>query len=116
MKKGGGGGKRGELEELVLLKVGSLRDEAYGVYVMDEIRDQTGRSLNVSAIHAVLKRLENKGYVRSQMGGATQERGGRRKRLFVLTAAGKSALDQSMQYRLELYKKIPDISFNFSRT
>lgn len=112
----GKGGNLGELEELVLLTVGSLRDQAYGVSVMDEIKEQTGRSLNVSAIHAVLKRLENKGFVRSQMGGATHERGGRRKRMFVLTAAGKSALDQSMQYRMELYKKIPDISFNFSRS
>lgn len=109
----GKGGNLGELEELVLLTVGSLRDLAYGVSVMDEIKEQTGRSLNVSAIHAVLKRLENKGFVRSRMGGATNERGGRRKRMFVLTAAGKSALDQSMQYRMELYKKIPDISLNF---
>lgn len=110
----GKGGNLGELEELVLLTVGSLTDNAYGVSVMDEIKSQTGRDLNVSAIHAVLKRLENKGFVKSHMGGATNERGGRRKRMFLLTASGKRALDESMQYRMDLYKRIPDISFNFS--
>ncbi len=110
----GKGGNLGELEELVLLTVGSLTDNAYGVSVMDEIKNKTGRDLNVSAIHAVLKRLEAKGFVNSYMGGATNERGGRRKRMFSLTSAGKKVLDQSMQYRLELYKSIPDISFNFS--
>jgi len=110
----GKGGNLGELEELVLLTVGSLTDNAYGVSVMDEIKNKTGRDLNVSAIHAVLKRLESKGFVNSYMGGATNERGGRRKRMFSLTSAGKKALDHSMQYRLEFYKSIPDISYNFS--
>ena len=104
----------GEFEELVLLTVGSLLNEAYGVAVMDEIEQQTGRNVNVSAVHSVLKRLEAKGYVTSHMGGATNERGGRRKRFFKLTAAGKKVLDQSMELRLQLYKKIPDIAFNFS--
>ncbi|HCX20299.1 MAG: PadR family transcriptional regulator [Flammeovirgaceae bacterium] len=104
----------GELEELILLTVGSLQDDAYGVSIMDEIKSLTGRDLNVSAVHAVLKRLETKGYLKSWMGGATQERGGRRKRFFSLTAAGKSVIDQSMSYRMKLYNNIPDISFNFS--
>lgn len=104
----------GELEELILLTVGSLHNEAYGVSIMDEIKAQSGRDLNVSAVHAVLKRLETKGFLKSWMGGATQERGGRRKRYFTLTQAGKAVLDQSMSYRLRLYNNIPDISFNFS--
>lgn len=104
----------GELEELILLTVGALYDEAYGVAVMDEIQRQTGRSLNVSAAHAVLRRLEEKGLVTSRMGGATSERGGRRKRYFTLTAAGKKALDESFAFRNELYKRIPDVAFNFS--
>ncbi len=104
----------GELEELILLTVGSLYGEAYGVSIMDEIKAQSGRELNVSAVHAVLKRLETKGYLKSYMGGATQERGGRRKRYFTLTQAGKLTLDQSMSYRMKLYNNIPDISFNFS--
>ncbi|MEQ8470143.1 MAG: helix-turn-helix transcriptional regulator [Marinoscillum sp.] len=104
----------GELEELILLTVGSLYNEAYGVSIMDEIKASSGRDLNVSAAHAVLKRLETKGYLKSWMGGATQERGGRRKRYFSLTPSGKGILDQSMNYRMKLYQSIPDVSFNFS--
>ena len=101
----------GEFEELVLLTVGALYDEAYGVAVMDEIKTETGRSVNISAIHSALRRLEEKGFVKSRMGGATSERGGRRKRYFVLTSYGKKALDEAQSMRLKLYNRIPDISF-----
>lgn len=104
----------GEFEELVLLTVGSLYKEAYGVAIMDEIESQTERSVNVSAVHAALKRLETKGFVNSHMGGATNERGGRRKRYFELTLSGKKVLDESMALRTQLYSRIPDISYNFS--
>ena len=104
----------GELEELVLLTVGSLFDEAYGVAIVDELKKQTGRELNISAAHAVLRRLEEKELLSSRMGGATSERGGRRKRLFTLTKVGKEALDESMVVRSRLYKRIPDLKFNFS--
>ncbi|MFY0605665.1 MAG: helix-turn-helix transcriptional regulator [Cyclobacteriaceae bacterium] len=103
----------GELEELALLTVGSLQNDAYGVSILDEIESRTGRVMNVSAVHAVLKRLENKGYLKSEMGGATQERGGRRKRFFLLTQEGKKVLDHSMSYRIELYKSIPDMIFKY---
>ncbi len=104
----------GELEELVLLTVGALYSRAYGVSIMDEIELTTGRKIKISAIHAVLKRLETKGMVTSEMGGATAERGGRRKRIFNLTSVGKKALDTSMSVRSKLYGQIPDVSFNFS--
>lgn len=104
----------GELEELILLTVGALYDEAYGVAVMDEIEQQTGRKLNISAVHSVLKRLEEKAMVTSRMGGATNERGGRRKRFFTLTYLGKKALDESMALRSQLYRQIPNIAFNYS--
>ena len=67
----------GEFEELVLLAVCVCYDEAYGVAVQEEIEKQTGRSASLSAIHTVLYRLQKKGYLRSRMGGATSERGGR---------------------------------------
>jgi len=108
------GAHLGELEELVLLTVGSLFDEAYGVAVMDELRERTNRDMNISAIHAVLRRLQEKDFLSSRMGGSTNERGGRRKRLFTLTKEGKMALDQSAAIRNSLYNKIPNISFNFS--
>ena len=104
----------GEFEELVLLTVGALYDEAYGVAVMDEIKEETGRSVNISAIHSALRRLEEKGFVKSRMGGATNERGGRRKRYFVLTSFGKKALDEAQSMRMKLYNRIPDISFGNS--
>lgn len=96
----------GELEELVLLTVGALADEAYGVAVMEEIERQTGRKINISAIHTVLKRLEAKGFLKSSMGGATEERGGRRKRIFQLTIPGKRVLDEVYELRTQLYGKL----------
>ncbi|MCZ8216930.1 MAG: PadR family transcriptional regulator [Cyclobacteriaceae bacterium] len=104
----------GELEELVLLTVGVLYPEAYGVGVMDELESQTGRSLNISAVHAVLTRLEEKGYVKSKMGDPSQERGGRRKRIFLLTAAGKKALEETNEMRNQLFNQIPKIALQFS--
>src|SRR6188768_2944408 len=97
----------GELEELVLLMVGVLYKEPYGVAVMDEIEKQTGRSLNISAVHAVLKRLEDKGMVTSKMSDPTSERGGRRKRIVLLTAAGKRALEEANELRNQLFSQIP---------
>ena len=108
------GSNLGELEELVLLVVGVLYNDAYTVTVMDEILEQTDRNLNISAVHAVLRRLENKGLVSSTMGGATNSRGGRRKRIFVLTMSGKKALDTARELRNQLYEQIPSIAYNFS--
>lgn len=104
----------GEFEELVLLTVGALHPQAYGVAIMDDIKEETGRSVNISAIHSALRRLDEKGFVRSEMGGATNERGGRRKRFFELTAFGKKALDEAQSVRMKLYNRIPDISIGQS--
>jgi DNA-binding PadR family transcriptional regulator len=103
----------GELEELVLLTVGILYKQAYGVAVMDEIEKQTGRSLNISAVHAVLKRLEEKGLVTSEMSEPTSERGGRRKRVFLLTASGKKALEEANEVRNQLFNQIPKMALRF---
>ena len=105
----------GELEELVLLIVGILYRDAYGVAVMDEIEKQTGRSLNISAVHAVLTRLEEKNLLVSKMSDPTGERGGRRKRIFSLTAAGKQALDETNEMRNQLFKQIPNVTLQFNR-
>ena len=104
----------GELEELILLTVGVLYKEAYGVAVMEEVEKQTGRKLNISAVHSVLTRLEDKGFVKSEMGGSTEERGGRRKRIFNLTAAGRKSLEDSNAIRSQLYSQIPKVALNFS--
>jgi PadR family transcriptional regulator, regulatory protein PadR len=104
----------GELEELVLLHVGILHPEAYGVSVMDEIQKQAGRSLNISAVHSVLTRLEDKGFLKSKMSDPTEERGGRKKRIFLLTAAGKRVLEESNELRNQLFNQIPKMVLRFS--
>lgn len=107
------GSNLGELEELILLTVGILYKKAYGVAVMDEIEKQTGRSLNISGVHAVLQRLEEKGFLKSEMSEPTGERGGRRKRLFMLTAAGKRSLEDAKELRNQLFNQIPKVAMQF---
>lgn len=101
----------GELEELVLLTVGMLVSDAYAVIILEEILNNTNRKMDVTAIHSVLRRLEKKGLVSSEMGGASKERGGRRKRFFTLTKAGRRVLDETMELRSALYQKLPKLSF-----
>lgn len=102
----------GELEELVLMIVAIL-EEAYGITVMDEIETQVHRKVNISAVHTVLDRLEKKGFVSSFMGGASPERGGRRKRLFRVTAEGSNAIEFIHQTRNQLYNQIPKAMLGF---
>jgi PadR family transcriptional regulator, regulatory protein PadR len=104
------GDNLGEFEELVLLTAATLAENAYGVSVMQYIIKETGRSVNISAVHEVLKRLEKKGFLKSKMGGATAERGGRRKRFFVVTATGRRTLEEAMRLKLQLYKRVPNFS------
>ena len=101
----------GELEELVLLVVAASTEDVYGVPVMEELQRQTGRNFTVSAVHTTLYRLEEKGFLMSSVGGATTERGGRRKRLFALTAAGGRALLDVQQMRQQLWESIPEGKF-----
>jgi len=107
------GNYMGEFEELVLLSVASLQD-AYGVSIMQYIIEETGRNVNISAVHEVLKRLQRKGYLKSKMGGATQERGGRRKRFFLLTVSGKKTLEETMKLKVHLYRQVPDFSLKLT--
>jgi DNA-binding PadR family transcriptional regulator len=97
----------GEFEEIVLLTVAIMGDKAYGVSITEEIEQQTGRSVSVSAVHAALHRLEEKSMVSSYMGDATAERGGRRKRLFSVTALGNRTLDEIRLLRNRLWDNIP---------
>ena len=87
----------GSLEQLVLLALVRLGDGAYGMTVRREIEHRTGRDLSIGAIYATLERLEDKGYVRSEIGEPTAERGGRAKRLFRIAAKGEAALEASQQ-------------------
>lgn len=100
----------GEFEELVLLIVAVQQGEAYGVGVMEALEEEANRSVNISAVHAALRRLEAKGFVKSDWSEATAERGGRRKRLFSITQEGSRALASVRDTRLNLWRQIPDFS------
>ena len=101
----------GEFEELVLMVVAIFQTEAYGNNIVKEIFSKVGRKVNLSAVHVTLYRLEDKGYVKSEMGGSSSERGGRRKRIFTITSAGLSTLEEMNNQRAELYKLIPQLKF-----
>jgi DNA-binding PadR family transcriptional regulator len=96
----------GEFEELVLLAVAVLTPEAYSVVIADELEQQTGKTVTTGAVHAALQRLENKGLLSSQMGEATAERGGRRKRIFKVTVSGSRLLHEVRDVRNNLWSRI----------
>ncbi|MCB0851457.1 MAG: helix-turn-helix transcriptional regulator [Bacteroidetes bacterium] len=102
----------GEFEELVLLTVAAQHDQAYGVSIKDALEEELDKKINISAIHVALKRMDEKGYVNARFGGITQDRGGRRKKFYVITALGKKMLDEQFDIRTKMYQKIPKISFN----
>lgn len=87
----------GEFEQLVLMTILRLGEQAYGATIRDEIADRVGRDVSLSAIYTTLDRLEDKRMLRSRMGDPTPQRGGRRKRYFAMTAAGERALQASWQ-------------------
>ena len=87
----------GEFEELLLLVILILADEAYGVSIKEEIYRRTERSISRGALHTSLTRLEKKGYIQSDFGEATPVRGGRRKKYYRLTQEGKKVLEGSSQ-------------------
>ncbi|WP_420385510.1 helix-turn-helix transcriptional regulator [Roseivirga sp.] len=101
----------GEFEELVLLTCALLVDTAYSVTIAAEIEKQTNRSITLSTVHTALYRLEEKGFVESYMGGATGERGGRRRRLYRISAAGFDALNQARSIRDNMWQMMPDYKF-----
>lgn len=102
--------KIGAFEELVLLAVGSLGEEAYGVAVKEMLEDKTGKSPSIGALHSALYRLEDKGCLTSHEGGATSERGGRRKKYYQITSAGKEAIMEVNKIRMEFSKNIEGLN------
>ena len=102
----------GEFEEVVLLIVAILNGDAYSVGIISEIEIRLNRNVSLGAIQTVLKRLENKGLLKSEFGDATSERGGKRKRFYEVTAEGQKIIDQTRMERNSLYEAIPRFSFN----
>jgi len=102
----------GEFEEVVMLTVGVLYKEAYGVSIKLEIENRMSRTVSVGALQTALKRLEAKGYLTSYEGETTSERAGRPKKYFQITALGKRALEQVRNSREGLWKDIPKMALN----
>ena len=102
----------GEFEELILTMVGILQEEAYGNAIVHEINERLKREVNLSAVHVTLYRLEDKGLVKSSMGGATSTRGGRRKRMFSITNSGIAMLRDIKTSRQGLWDLIPQLNIS----
>lgn len=102
--------KIGAFEELVLLAVGALGEEAYGVAVKELLKEKTGKSPSIGALHSALYRLEDKGCLESFEGGATNERGGRRKKYYNITSEGKEAIREANKLRMEFSKHIEGLN------
>lgn len=108
----------GEFEEVILLLVGILGEEAYAFKISDEFESQTSRAISIGAIHSTLSRLEDKGFLTSAMGPSTAQRGGRRKRIYTITAYGQRALADARNFRLSLWNQYPAFAgkLNFGGT
>jgi DNA-binding PadR family transcriptional regulator len=104
----------GEFEEIVLLAIAILHKSAYGMAVKDEIESQLDREVSLGALHASLVRLEEKGYIRSSKGEETEERAGRPRSYFEITAVGKKAITYAKESRDKMWNAIPKVVFEFT--
>lgn len=102
----------GEFEEIVLLIVGVFNGDAYGVNVKKRIIEQLNRKVTLSSVHTALHRLEKKGFVASKLSESSNERGGKRKRLFEITVEGSSALEIARDTREQLWTEMKTITIN----
>jgi PadR family transcriptional regulator, regulatory protein PadR len=100
----------GEFEEIVMLTIAILHKNAYGVSIKNEIQQRLKRNVSMGAMHTALVRLEDKGYIKSHSGEATEERMGRPKKYFQVTALGKKAMAYTKDTRDELWRAIPDFA------
>ena len=105
----------GDFEEVILLLVGILEEQAYALKIAEEFKSQTGRPVSIGATHSTLDRLSKKGFLTSKMGESTAVRGGRRKRIYTITASGQRALSASRDLKLSLWNQYPAfIKFAFN--
>jgi PadR family transcriptional regulator, regulatory protein PadR len=93
----------GEFEQVVLLAILRLKDDAYAIPVREEIEARTGRTVARGALYTALERLEAKRCLRSRMSEPLPERGGRSRRYFAVTSAGLSAVRASRRALLQLW-------------
>lgn len=94
----------GEFEQIVMLAIVHLKDDVYGVPIVDEIERRTGREVTRAAVYITLRRLEQKGLVSSWMGEPTSERGGKARRCVKLTATGLRTLKESRDFLNQMWR------------
>lgn len=102
------GERLGEFEEVVLLAAYGLGGDAYGVTIQQRLEESIGRGATIGAVYAALDRLERKRHLKSRVGGATHDRGGRRKRFFKITDGGVEALKAIRADREEMWGLVED--------
>jgi PadR family transcriptional regulator, regulatory protein PadR len=100
------GERLGEFEELLLLAVQAMDEDTYVVPIQQYLERITARRVSLGAVYAGLDRLELKGFVRSTLGDATPERGGKRKRLFSVTREGKRTVQEVRRVREAIWRAI----------
>ena len=100
--------KLGEFEELVLLTVIVLQDDAYGVEIKRELETRLKETLSVGSIQSALKRMEEKGFLTSEFGPATPKRGGKRKRIYSATQKAHRVLQEIKAIRAGLWAAFPN--------
>ena len=104
----------GEFEEVVLLTVAVLHDNAYAIAIIDEMQERLNRKTSIGSLQTVLRRLEKKGYLTSEFGEVTKTRGGKRQKYFQVTNFGKNALEAKKNERMNLWGDIPGMAFGTS--
>jgi len=103
----------GEFEEVILLLVGILGEEAYSFNIGEEFAEKTGRSVSIGSVHSTLSRLEKKGFVKSAMGEPSAIRGGRRKRIYEITGLGQQVLKAAKDLRINLWNQFPGFALEW---
>ncbi len=104
----------GEFQEIVLLTIMVLDEQAYGVSIKREINEKTNRNISRGALHTALSRLEEKGFIRSKQGEASPDRGGHPKRFYTVTSKGIEALQEARSLREQLWNQIPELKWQQS--
>jgi DNA-binding PadR family transcriptional regulator len=105
----------GDFEEVLMLVIGILgENESYAFRISQEFKSQTGRSISIGAVHSTLDRLENKGFLKSEIREGQSDRGARKKRIYSITALGKRVLREAMEFKVALWKQYPAFSGKFN--
>ncbi len=101
----------GEFEEIVLLAVAILYDQAYGLAIKKELEKQTGRTISIGAVHAACNRMQDKNFLEASYSEATSKRGGKRKKLYKVTVEGQKALTAARELRDRMWSQVSGSAF-----